>query len=134
MFYKFFNSDDDIPFTFSLHGEQGTEKVYISGNIIYNGNEHTGIGGLRLTTTEMQFVALNNEIRITFENDGGSVANNDNKDVYFISNQTINVEGPTGNSWNCGSDEEDYRCNRVRDGNFNWGGEYVVTLLGKYIV
>ena len=74
-------------------------------------------------------MAFNNDITINFTNDGGDA--DADRNVYFKSDQTTEVEGPIGNSWNCGSEEANYRCNQVRDGNFKWGGEYKITL-GKF--
>ena len=79
-------------------------------------------------------MAKNIQITIEFTNDGGS--GDTDKNVYFRSDQITEIEGPTKNweaNWNCGSEEENYRCNRVRNGNLKWGGEYVITL-GKLIV
>ena len=78
----------------------------------------------------MQYEAKNIQITIDFTNDGGG------KDVYFRSDQTTEVEGPKWyweTKWNCGSDKEKKGCNLVRNGNFKWGGEYLITL-GKLIV
>ena len=74
---------------------------------------------------------MNDEITIEFTNDGGSGATD--KNVYFTSDPTTEVEGPNWNEWNCGSEEQNYRCNRVLNGNFKWGGEYKITL-SKFIV
>ena len=81
-------------------------------------------------------MAKNSQITIEFTNDGADKGKNGNKNVYFRSDQTTEVEGPIGNwetKWNCGSDKEKNGCNKVRNGNFKWGGEYLITL-GKLIV
>ena len=96
MFYYFLNYDD-IAFTYRLHGDQGSETVDI-----HDGTETTR--NVELKQWDVEYVAFNDEIRIEFTNDGGS--GDTDKNVYFESDQYTSVEGPTGNSWNCGSEEE----------------------------
>ena len=79
-------------------------------------------------------MAKNIQITIEFTNDGGS--GDTNKNVYFRSDKTTEVEGPIGgmlDSWNCGSEDANTRCNTVSNGAFKWNGEYIITL-GKFIV
>ena len=82
----------------------------------------------------MQYVAFNNQITIKFTNDGSGP--DGDRNVYFRSDQTTEVEGPIGgmlDSWNCGSEDANTRCNTVSNGAFKWNGEYIITL-GKFIV
>ena len=79
----------------------------------------------------MLYSALNYEITIEFTNDGGN--GDTDKNVYFRSDSITEIEGPNWHKWNCGSEGQNKRCNIARNGNFNWGGEYKITL-GKYIV
>ena len=75
-------------------------------------------------------MAKNSQITIEFTNDGGDKRKNGNKNVYFRSDQTTEVIGPEDlweTKWNCGSEKEKNGCNRVRNGNFQWGGKYTIT-------
>merc|ERR1719285_420528 len=71
----------------------------------------------------MDFDAVSSAITIDFTNDDGP-----NRDIDFESNfeTSIIAEGWWSN-WNCDSENEDWRCQNVRDGRFAWGSKYLIT-------
>ena len=109
--------------TFFLKGSTGEERVYISDE------RYNFLDELTLSTEwkRFQFSQLKWEsIIIDFKSDGYS-PDGKARDVQFkskslsnIVNQRMQVE------WKCNSANESSKCEGVRNGNFSWGGKYVI--------
>eukprot|EP00493_Phyllostaurus_siculus_P004655 UN04676 len=102
-------------FTFRLRGDMGTESVTIRD------------GGLSETIVLSQewteFVAFSSTIAIEFTNDDGF-----NRDIDFESNFETNIIAhQLWSNWDCDSDNENFRCQIVRNGRFNWDAIYLIT-------
>jgi len=93
--------------------------VGLNGNVVAD--------GVTLSTEEQTFEA-ETPFKVAFLNDAvGS-------DVFMkmVSPSTevstaVNIEHPNFKGWNCGSSNENKRCDHVRSGIFAWNGEYTVT-------
>ena len=96
----------------------GTEAV-----IIKDGNKETNV---TLTRKDQFFVAQTKLITITFGDGAGG------KEAYFQTNNSVSITAPTlFSGWNCGSSEENGRCNLVRTGNFAWTASYMIKFYGE---
>ena len=104
-------------FTFVLRGKSGQEIVIIRDG----SNEKT----ITLTTKDQVFSAHNNQITIQYTNDSPG------RDAYFQSNFTKKITSKNFEGWNCSTSNENYRCDRVRDGVFAWKDTYTVNFYGN---
>jgi len=104
--------------TFRLKGVTGEESVTIEA-----GSSTT----TRTLTTEWEEYTFARplELFIRFNNNGQS------RDVRFEAvdptpQNTVIMYPENWAGWNCGHTNENTRCNKVRAGNLNWGGKYIV--------
>ena len=106
-------------FTFSLKGITGGEEVEIrDGDIVYQRT---------LTTTFALFGTNSNNIVINFLNDGNNADVGINRDVLFETSYATNIVYPTTwGTWNCSQEGETSGCEKVANGEFNWGGLYEI--------
>ena len=104
-------------FTFDLRGRDGVEIV-----VIKDGNKEKTV---TLTTQEQGFNANNNQITIECTSTCGA------GDAFFQSNFTTKITSTNFEGWNCSTSNENYQCDRVRDGVFAWRDTYTVNFYGN---
>ena len=113
-----------IEFPYWLRGSTGTEIV-----VIVDGED---LKKETLSKHDVHFVAKNRHITLAFTNDW-EMDDREDRNVFFKSDMQTDIQGPVGNSqdnvdgWNCGSNEENVRCNMVRNGKFQWSGTYLIS-------
>ena len=119
--YKNFRYAFNLEFRYWLRGRTGDETVTIS-----DGNSDRSV---RLNVKPQYFIALRYNITIVFTNDAGS-----GSDVYFGSDVQSSITAPYYfEAWQCGlnvEEDKDTRCDRIRKGEFAWGGTYIVVFKG----
>ena len=110
--------------TFLLKGAQGEEIV----NILDEKGKF--LETIALTSKWKRYrynIPRRQAIIIEYINDN-SAGTSDKRNVQFKAEMTftiaLNKKWP---EWNCNSANENYRCNRVRSGHFNWNGKYTIT-------
>ena len=70
-----------------------------------------------------EFVAFSSTITIDFTNDDGT-----DRDIDFESNFETNIIAEQRwSNWDCDSDNENWRCQTVRNGRFAWDATYLIT-------
>jgi len=103
---------------FQLRGTSGVERV-----TIYSGATSETV---TLSTEWKDFTTSENSLIISFTNDGSG------RDVRFRSDVAANVRSDAlWPGWNCGSNNENSRCDSVRSGNFNWNSDYQIVFTGN---
>lgn len=102
---------------YTLTGDYGREQVKIDNDKTYTLYNSEYAGG-----TRHSFWTCGDSATIEFLHDNG--------DVLFWSPRDHTIEYLENNDWNCGSSNENYRCDKVREGDFLWWGRYKVTFSG----
>lgn len=111
----------DACFWFTVTGKKGNEQVKIA-----EGNGEA----IKYTLNEPFSMSTNsNDLTVEFLNDGKGkdvVFEFDDNPDGFITEGNIYFDRKW-NSWKCDTNNENSRCDRVRDGDFAWNGEYEIT-------
>ena len=112
-------------FRYWLRGRNGDETVTIS-----DGNYATS---MRLNEKPQHFCTSHHNISIEFTNDMGS-----GSDVVFGSDHQTSITAPYYfAAWQCSlnvKEDKDSRCERIRNGDFAWGGTYIVIFQGNKVL
>ena len=116
--YYYFSFNQE--FKYWLRGRLGEETVTIvDGKLERN---------VTLKGKSQLFTAKRNNISVKFTNDKGS------RDVFFDSDISTSITAPyLFGMWGCGlnaNEDKDSRCEGVRNGEFAWGGTYIVIFKG----
>ena len=87
-----------------------------------------GARTVTFSETAQMYSATGKKIKIECQNVDGAI-------IYFESLTKVNIRKPDEwDSWSCddSNNENDgnYRCNLVREGNFNWNSIYEITFTG----
>lgn len=103
-------------FKFRLRGRSGSEQVTIRV-------DGTIDQAMTLSTQWTEYHSPTRSFTVTFNNDAS------NRDVFFAADVEAQIKmDQFWPRWNCGSRNENSRCDRVRNGEFLWGYEYTITL------
>ena len=105
-----------LGFKYFLRGKTGKENVLIVDGISRQQEA--------MSKEDKLYEALNSPIIIKYTKDNG--------DLIFHSDTPTTITVEHFETWNCGSESEDNRCNKVRNGNWAWKGTYIVTFNGKF--
>ena len=112
-------------FRYWLRGRNGDETVTIS-----DGNYDRSV---RLNEKPQHFLTSHHNISIEFTNDMGA-----GSDVVFGSDHQTSITAPYYFTvWQCGLnalEDKDSRCERIRNGDFAWGGTYIVIFQGNNVL
>ena len=104
-----------------LRGLSGREEVILQ--------DATVSTRINLKTIPQEFTVASRKITINFVND-----DLDRNDVFFVTNEEAEISLPSEFvKWKCGSNNENHRCDSVRDGLFKWGGTYEILFVGKSV-
>jgi hypothetical protein len=103
-------------FTFRLRGRSGSEQVTIRV-------DGTAPQTMTLSTQWTEFHSPTRSFTVSFNNDGS------NRDVYFAADFEAQIRTDAfWQEWNCESGNGNWRCDRVRNGEFLWTSDYTITL------
>ena len=108
--------------SFELKGREGTEKVKI-----YDDNHQTLLDSVTLTKDWKFFtypLAERDRINYDARGESGNAGDIFLQDAVYFAIEHSNQ----WNKWQCGTSNENQRCSYVREGNFYWGGDYLVHL------
>lgn len=103
-------------FEFRLRGRSGSEQVTIRV-------DGTAPQTMTLSTQWTEFHSPTRSFTVSFNNDGS------NRDVYFAADFEAQIRTDAfWQEWNCESGNGNWRCDRVRNGEFLWTSDYTITL------
>ena len=109
-------------FRFTLRGADGNGVWQVTIT------DDEGTRTIPLSDTAQMYFATSKRITIECQNAGGAM-------IYFESFTKVDIRKPDEwDSWSCddlnNKNDGDFRCNRVREGNFNWNSIYEITFTG----
>ena len=115
-------------FHFTLVGAAGSSSSQVGGAWHVTITDDEGARTVTFPDTAQMYSATGKKIKIECQNADGAI-------IYFESFTKVDIRKPDEwDSWSCddSNNENDgnYRCNLVREGNFNWNSIYEITFTG----